>query len=517
MDVVASAAGITRPPPTCRRNGQLPALQGEGISRIDLVFANKVGATLIRGVRYLYHTSTMLELQHIPIAMDLDLQRFSAMQSIWIKPMPFPFDKLPILKEDEAEVHFRNACRPEIELFQQAIEDQELDTADQCWHRLATSYLHSLCTLVEAPLPRGGPQRGSVPTFENVKVSAPQLKGWAVGAAPHYLKELEAMKYRGKELLVKLNRIECMPASLSAVPAVNMAQTHCLWRRIRNWTEKKLPRSLLNTSPPGVLPKISVGEDIVERISDKLRKMAISLCQRRKKNRAPFIQRDVATNYSKGTFRFIRNKIAIPLTAVILESPDFGGSKAAPVFTAVPVEIHEAFRSEWSSVFNRHVHVDQDALVADYMDRYSHHIPYVPFKPADVSGLALWERVQQAPDSSDGLDGWSRKELRLLPLPVWTFRAQLIKLSENIGRWPVGLCFAYQSHPSKIESSATIPLDTRPIRVYSHLQRDYIAIRYAQLRPWQGKWIHPAAHGGRKNHEVQEPVFEVQLEIQEAL
>ena len=150
------------------------------------------------------------------------------------------------------------------------------------------------------------------------------------------------------------------------------------------------------------------------------------------------------------------------------------------------------------------------------MSRYGHHIPYVPFDPPPITGAQLHQRVLKADESAMGLDGWRRAELKALPLPIWSLRAQVISLCEAQGRWPAAQCSAFQAHPPKGESPVPLPLDTRPIRVYTHMHRDYIAIRYSQLREWQEVWIHPAAHGGRVEHEVLEPYLELQLDVAES-
>ena len=92
IDMVQAATGEEGPPNTFRRDGKAPAVAGDEriISRLDHVYANKVAAPLVRGVRYRYHLASILELQHIPIAVDFDLQRLATTKKLWVQPFPFP-------------------------------------------------------------------------------------------------------------------------------------------------------------------------------------------------------------------------------------------------------------------------------------------------------------------------------------------------------------------------------------------------------------------------------------------
>ena len=94
INVVQAANQGRASPPTFRRKGTEPAKLGEGLSSLDMVIANQQGASMVRGVSYLCELATQLETQHIAVAVDLDLEAFNVTQSLWVRPIPFPVDKL---------------------------------------------------------------------------------------------------------------------------------------------------------------------------------------------------------------------------------------------------------------------------------------------------------------------------------------------------------------------------------------------------------------------------------------
>jgi len=129
VNVIQMAAGDGTPPPTFRRNSSEPVVVGEGISWIDHCYTNSTGAALVRGVRYLYHIASILELQHIPIAIDLDLERLNAVQLRWVKPTPLPMHLFPKLEPQVAQNFLVARFGDKLALFQEAIQSKELDVA----------------------------------------------------------------------------------------------------------------------------------------------------------------------------------------------------------------------------------------------------------------------------------------------------------------------------------------------------------------------------------------------------
>ena len=74
---------------------------------------------------------------------------------------------------------------------------------------------------------------------------------------------------------------------------------------------------------------------------------------------------------------------------------------------------------------------------------------------------------------------------------------------------------AYQIHAPKGDQegcSTAPPLETRPIRVYPHLYRTHIKIRFVQMKAWQEQIVHPAVHGSRWGHECQEAYLDLVLQ-----
>ena len=197
-------------PPTYCKQGIVDNKGGPGRTRIDSVLLNKPALALFKQVRYLYGLLGAGK-EHVALAVDLDLDRFTTTAWNWMSPLPLPVDSFPIIPHEYQPVIVRTFCGDLLKEFQKACEAEDIEKADSIWHQMADRYIRVVLKWSEIPCAKaktGDQRRGEMPIFEKQSVCAPQCVELPVGASGALLKTHINMVSRGAELLVQLRRIE---------------------------------------------------------------------------------------------------------------------------------------------------------------------------------------------------------------------------------------------------------------------------------------------------------------------
>ena len=134
--------------------------------------------------------------------------------------------------------------------------------------------------------------------------------------------------------------------------------------------------------------------------------------------------------------------------------------------------------------------------VKQFMQAYGHHIQRHEMETQPLTGTRLRQQFSKMKEGSAGLDGWSIRELRMVPIAILDMLATLLEKVEQTGVWPMQLATGFITLVPKGEGAH--PLKLRPLLVLSLIYRAWGGIRVAEAMIWQEKWIHPLAHAHRR-------------------
>ena len=157
-------------------------------------------------------------------------------------------------------------------------------------------------------------------------------------------------------------------------------------------------------------------------------------------------------------------------------------------------EMDELLRAAWGPI-NRKYTEAPEPDPATFLARYGHHLRRVPMLHKPLTGGYLRKRLRFMHPTALGLDGWSLKDLRSLPLRLLDWLAELLTLVEVTGRWPEVLARGYTALIPKPGGEG--PLGTRPLTVLSVVYRLWAGTRLWEVLRWQETWAHPEAYGFR--------------------
>ena len=395
----------------------------------------------------------------------------------------------------------------------EALKQKDVNEADRIWHRMAEGYLLYLFQTIGHPqkLNPEKQRRGDPPKFIEKPVIAPQVQSSsAVGAATKYLNELTNFQGRISELSFKLQRRQALQGlgKENSWTLGDETSSRNLWRKVYRGCFKhfsrKTCRELSLVEPPTVEAIAKLDQFAKEKIAKHVERAH----ERRKKFWAPLLVNDAKNNYSKNTFRHIKNKTYTPLVAVL--------DNHTGLAVTAPKAMHKNMYEAWKPIYEKH-DMPEEAIkekVDSYMFKFGDFIPTVEFKPRRVSGQQLHYQVQKMKPTSRGLDGWFLAEFKKLPLVLWHFRAEVQDLVSELGKWPDSQLYAYQAQLAKVEEMLVASsLQTRGIRVYTVLYRSWGGVCYSELQEWQECWADPGLHGANRTHEAIEPFLEIGLEM----
>ena len=187
-------------------------------------------------------------------------------------------------------------------------------------------------------------------------------------------------------------------------------------------------------------------------------------------------------NYGRAVYRWIRNDKSTPTAALRVNN------QRNSLLTANPAEIHHLFEKEWSKVFKRFLGANSEPDFAAFEARYRVHLDAManPIGLPPVTREELHTQMKRmSTKCSPGLDGFTVRELQLLPECAWNLMAQLLTACEEAQFlpeshcWQPRQCFGGQLH-----------LKHRPITLFVLLWRVYSGARWQQIQSWQESFVH---------------------------
>ena len=157
-------------------------------------------------------------------------------------------------------------------------------------------------------------------------------------------------------------------------------------------------------------------------------------------------------------------------------------------------EMDELLRAAWGPINRKYAEAPEPDPAA-FLARYGHHLRWVPMLHKPLTGGYLRKRLRFMHFTALGLDGWSLKDLRSLPLRLLDWLAELLTLVEVTGRWPEVLARGYTALIPKPGEEG--PIGTSPLIVLSVVYGLRAGTRVWEVLHWQETWAHPEAYGFR--------------------
>lgn len=202
----------------------------------------------------------------------------------------------------------------------------------------------------------------------------------------------------------------------------------------------------------------------------------------------------------------------------MLRDPAASVANGGHRYTSNPIEIHVTLRNNWDPIHKRSKARGSEGSSEDsfntFRARYGNCIKQTTLQLPRLEGWHLKQQVDGMKCSACSLDGILVEEMKCLPIEFWNLRADIENLGEATGQWPQAQYNAYQVFPPQNTSGKVI--DTRPLRIFSVLNRIYFGARCHALDMNGSQWIHPDVHGAVKKRHVQLPYICSSLDVCEA-
>ena len=153
----------------------------------------------------------------------------------------------------------------------------------------------------------------------------------------------------------------------------------------------------------------------------------------------------------------------------------------------------------------------------DFHQKYGKFTKVIAAPDTLPTAVQLFARAQRAKEStSGGADGWRPRELKVLPLQAWKYRAMIVELYMELGRYPTGYHTVYIPSICK-KDKGTEPLDSRLLTLFSTLYGIESGARFEILVPWLQTVLNPKVVGATPGLEGLDIAWDAQGDLEEAL
>jgi len=465
-------------------------------SRIDMALINPVAATMLSGFRIQERLVDGEQRGHQMITVDFDtpVMPTYAWKTRALKRLP----ERPQMDEDDQRA-LAEIIKREMEVqFWKAYVEADIDALYGSWCDMAESYLlreASVTGSIEEVLTDPGYRgRGKAAEAKRVRVGAGNLG--AHGTVPD--PERTGLETLARSL-AELKRV---------LESGHIEGTERQWKSAakkgKRWLVQGAFREAWERQDPPMAREVEyMLAGIRERIADANRACRNRVIKRWRKRREERIRQNVGA-----AFKEFRESDQHPLA--VLRRPD--GSVTGDIH-----EMDTMLRQDWLPIFAKHADGERPVPDAErFLKYYQHQLVHVPQELPGMGVKDLQRGVaRMSENGAAGLDGWSPRDLKRLPLEILELLLHVYDLVEWKGVWPETMCWAGISLIPKGEGGK--PLDMRPITVTSAIYRLWAGVRVRQSAEWQASWMHPGQHGGRERHSPADALMRISLEFEQAV
>ena len=182
---------------------------------------------------------------------------------------------------------------------------------------------------------------------------------------------------------------------------------------------------------------------------------------------------------------------------------------------ADPAKIDEEFRKAWLPYFCRSG--QRETSLEEFNLEVEGWLPLLPEVALPrLTGQMLADVVQRKGATAGNLDGWSWRELKVLPVSWYDELPRTLSQVEDTGLWPDGLLDAYVAMIPKSDGDAT-PLGQRPLSVLPVVYRFWASPRMGQLDGWFQSWVPESVFSAGVGRSSVEAWYTTALDIEEVL
>ena len=180
-------------------------------------------------------------------------------------------------------------------------------------------------------------------------------------------------------------------------------------------------------------------------------------------------------------------------------------------------EVMGILHDKWMPTFQRYRVVpepDADAFMLEYASEVDQLCaPTEPLRLPALDASDLSQRLTKMPlEKATGLDGWSVKDLKVLPEVCMHKLAAMLNTIEAVGRWPRTLSKAKVTLIPKA-NGATDPGSQRPIGVMSTVYRLWASARLRHCADWQASLLPWHTHGFCKGRSVEDGLWQISTRV----
>ncbi len=499
------------PEPTFCRDGPAPGMEGQGVSRIDVVLANPVAAAAIKDFALRWD---LVQVDHVPVQVTLDLDELGALEVVQKTRGLVDTKGLPD-RDDPKWDHAMNTAQ---EIYgprlQTALDKRDLNEAHVAWNLMAEACLKLAAgwqrSAVEDWL-NASPMRGAPPRFVKRQRRKPVDR---LGTpTTHRQRRLNNVRNKLLDLRARLKRfddgtLECTPwGDQRGRDALDFEVK--LWDDVEDKLAKLMGRHRIEETVSAGCPGLPTFREI-----DKLLGMLLTehgnegnrAKGKRTAERKSKMKWDWQRNFGRKAFSSTRTDYSPPTFALQ------DGQKKGRYITSTEA-IHDEFLKFWSTVYCAHSE-ESDEKWRAFFDTYGEYVPHADFQDQPYVFSDYEEQLQRMKGSAAGFDGWHKDALIMLPSGIWSWRAKVDNMAKEQGLVPDA--FLHVPTPMLPKGQATTAEKHRGIVIFSYLHRIVGGINWHRLKTWQEVWLDKHQHGGRAAGEYLADAWDLQLRVESA-
>jgi exonuclease III len=376
--VTTDHEGLERrcPEPTFCRDGPAPGMEGQGVSRIDVVLANPVAAAAVRDFALRWD---LVQVDHVPAQVTLDLDELDAMEVVHKTRGLVDAKGLPDRDDPKWDQALQTAQDMYAPRLQAALDKRDLDEAHIAWNLMAEACIKLAAggqrSAVEEWL-KASPMRGAPPRFAKRQRRKPVDK---LGNPTTYRqRRMNNIRNKLLDLRARLKRFD--DGSADSTPW-NGEQGHgALDFEVKLWDdiEDKLARligkhrvaNVVSAGCPG-LPTFREMDNLLNLLLAEHGSEGARARSRRTAERKSRMKWDWDRNFGREAFASSRVGYAPPTFA--LQDEDRKGR-----YITSTEAIHDEFLKFWSTVYCAHSEESEGRWQA-FFETYGDYVPHADF------------------------------------------------------------------------------------------------------------------------------------------
>ena len=119
---------------------------------------------------------------------------------------------------------------------------------------------------------------------------------------------------------------------------------------------------------------------------------------------------------------------------------------------------------------------------------------------------------RRSPRKGSGLDGWTTKEAKALPVAIVGLFGRTLRRAQELGRWPSAI--HHVPNPCLKKGDGEFPLEQRLLSVMSVWYYAWAANAYRALDGWRAQWTHNTSYGAVAGSTIQDVAWGLALRIE---